>query len=61
MLTTAQIAQTLKVTPRRVLAIAKARGVVPLHKVGSACWWAHTATEAMKPGKVGRPRKSTGV
>ncbi len=55
MLTTREVATALGVTPRRVLAIAKARGVKG-RRVGTAWLWPARAVEEMKPGPRGRPR-----
>ena len=53
MFTTAHIARIYGVTPRRILAIAKARGIQPLYVVGRGKLWA--SAEPFKPGQRGRP------
>jgi hypothetical protein len=56
LLTTQEIALAHNVTPRRILALAKRRGVVPVRTIGRSRLWARSAMSKLKPGKVGRPR-----
>jgi hypothetical protein len=61
LLTTAEVAARLKVGPRRVLALAKARGVEPLMRVGRSNLWSVAQVAELRPKAHGRPpaKKST--
>lgn len=59
MITTKSIAVALRVSPRRVLAIAKSRGVTPALWVGHAALWEPGAVERLRPGKAGQRAKSS--
>lgn len=52
-LTTAQLAALIGVSPRRLRAIAQARGVRPLLRNV----WRKSDLRKLKPGKPGRPRQ----
>lgn len=54
-LTTAQLADALGVSPRRVLALARSRGVESI-RVGRAHLWPRSALRAMSERTPGRPR-----
>jgi excisionase family DNA binding protein len=54
-LTTAQLAEALGVSPRRVLALARSRGVASI-RVGRAHLWPRSAQTAMRERTNGRPR-----
>lgn len=53
MLTTAELAKIVGVTPRRLLAIAARRGVRPARQVGHAHLWRPAQAEQLRPGRVG--------
>jgi excisionase family DNA binding protein len=53
-LTTQELADALGVTPRRVLQLAKDRGVES-EKVGQMRLWPKSALKALKPNPPGRP------
>lgn len=57
-LTTQQLADTIGVSPRRVLALAKSRGVRSI-RVGRSHLWPRSAVAAMKTRKPGRPRSKS--
>jgi excisionase family DNA binding protein len=57
MLTTEEVAAALRVSPRRVRALAEARGVKPVRVVGRAYLWPKNAVRLLRPGKPGRPVK----
>jgi len=61
MLTTAQVAKVHRVTPRRILAIAKARGVKPALSTARFKLWSQDAVAVLKPGKPGRPTSPPGT
>lgn len=54
LLTTKEVASKLNVTPRRVLAIARDRGIG--RKIGNSVMFHPDEIEALRPGPVGRPR-----
>lgn len=56
MLTTAELAAQVGVTPRRLLAIAQARGVEPARIVGRSKLWKPKDAAKLAPGKPGRPK-----
>jgi hypothetical protein len=58
LLTTAEVAARLKVGPRRVLALAKARGVEPLMRVGRSNLWSVAQVNELRPKALGRPKKA---
>ena len=53
--TTQDVADKLKVTPRRVLAIAKNRGIEPIETVGCSKLWSDGQVKRMRPGPTGNP------
>ena len=55
-LTTAEVATALGVTKRRVLQIAKARGIKPHRVYGQMHVWTASQVELLRPGPTGRPR-----
>lgn len=59
MLTTPQLAAIVKVSPRRLLAIAAARGVQPAIDAGNVKLWRPAQAAKLKPGRPGRPRGRT--
>ena len=55
-LTTYTIAKRYGITARRVLRLAQLRGVQPEERIGRACLWTRAQADALRPGRVGRPR-----
>lgn len=55
MLTTAQVAEALGVSPGRVLQLARLRNVPPAMKAGGAYLWHKRSVEKLRPKPVGRP------
>lgn len=58
--TTADIAAELKVSSRRVLALAEARGVKPAMDLGNVKLWPAGTAAKLTPGKPGRPPLNPG-
>lgn len=56
MLSTQDIAARYAVTPRRILAIAAARGLKPARTVGRSHLWSPAQAERLRPGPIGRPQ-----
>jgi len=56
-LSTAELAERFGVSPQRVRAIARARGVRPLRRVGMAWLWRAADEKRLRPGPPGRPRR----
>ena len=54
--TTADVAREFDVTPRRVLALARDRGVG--HRFGRSVMFTRSDIERLRPGPAGRPRKA---
>lgn len=57
LLSTADAARALGVSPRRLLALSASRGVEGL-RVGRARLWAPADVRALAPGAPGRPKKN---
>lgn len=55
MLTTSELAAAVGVTPRRLLAIAKRRGVKPAKRHGRYALW-DCGPDALRPGVQGWPK-----
>ena len=53
--TTAEVARLYGISPRRILAIAKARAI-PGGTVGPLRVWSENDVAALKPGATGRPK-----
>ena len=50
---TIEVARRYGVTPRRILAIAAARGVEPHSQIGRSWMWKASDVRRLKPGKPG--------
>jgi len=56
LITAAQLAQIFGVTPRRINAIARRRGLIG-RRIGQTMAWSTAAIPLFKPGQRGRPAR----
>lgn len=56
--TTKQVAQMFKISTARVRRIARDRNIRPVISTGRSHIWTASQVELMRPGAVGRPKRS---